>query len=580
MRWQYLYSLEGLGGLWISLAILIVETIIIVLSSPLRTITPQDLATSTPQTLILVMYIVSVFAVPALFAWRTNISRELADIQRHYAPKALIPVRISELKKRIGLILISIPSSVLFTLIGLIYGISYLCLLSLIPVIILAYLVLKPYLAIYKHKTKLDNELCWLLVLLIIAESVGAGWRYLSRRLVESKILPATARELEVIDRDTRIYFPSHIDAMIHRSSLTPNERFGRLLAGYASRIREGGNVLSWLYSWLREEFVRLEFSYKLFAERIASLIGQIGLAIYAILPLISISMASVSGLDIVTHIVILATPLLTMAAYVLRPRTMDKVDLIPSIFSFILLISISILLYRIIGPLSLVLGWCLALIPSLQLYTKIKECEVLQVESIEFLREIIELKRCGYTISAALRYIAKVPTYSSLLRKYLTKIVQLIDLGIPLTHIATFIKTPSFVLRYTLFSLGLIHECGGGNIEAIQHLYESLKHMHTLMSNAKRASLFFDIFAVINTVIVAVISKLIMRLNSISSGLAYSLLSISLSEISSATISLILLISALGYSVVSTTVRRGIPLIEPRQGIFLGIATAMSTLV
>ena len=543
-------------------------------------VTPQDLATSTPQALILIMYLVSVFAVPSLFAWRANISKELADIQRHYAPKALIPVRISELRKKIGLILISIPLSVLFTLIGLIYNINYLCLLSLVPVAILVSLILRPYFAIYRHKTMLDRELCWFLVLLTVAESVGAGWKYLSRRLIESRILPATARELEVIERDSRIYFPSHIDAVLHRSNLTPNERFGRLLAGYASRIRGGGNVLSWLYSWLREEFVRLEFSYKLFAERIASLIGQMGLAIYAIFPLISISMASVAGLDIVVYIVILATPLLTMVAYTLRPRIMDRVSLIPSILSFVLLISIATLLYRLIGPLSLVLGWCLALIPSLQLYAKIRECEVLQMESVEFLREILELKRCGYSIATALRYIAKMPTYSSTLRKYLIKIVQLIDLGIPLTHIATFIQSPSFVLRYTLFSLGLIHECGGGNLEAIQHLYESLKHMHTLLNNAKRASLFFDVFAIVNTIVVMVISRLLMRLSSVSLALTYSLPSIALSKISSVTISLILLISALGYSVISTTVRRGIPLIEPRQGVFLGIAAIMSTLV
>jgi len=580
LKWRYLYSLEGLGGLWISLAILIIETLIIVLKSPLRTMTPQSLSVPTPQTLALFMYLVSVFAIPALFAWRTNISKELANIQRRYAPKALIPVRISELKKKIGLILISIPLSVLFTLVGLIYGVSYLCLLSLIPVAILTSIILRPYLAIYKHRMELDHELCWFLVLLIIAESVGAGWKYLSRRLIESRILPATARELEVIDRDARIYFPSHIDAMLHRSSLTPNERFGRLLAGYASRLREGSNVLSWLYSWLREEFVRLEFNYRLFAERIASLIGQMGLAIYAILPLISISMASITGLNIVTYVVILATPLLTMIAYVLRPRTLDRVSLTPSIISFTLLIFIAILLYKLVGPLSLVLGWCLALIPSLQLYARVKECEALQVESLEFLREIIELKRCGYSIAAAFQYIAKMPTYSSSLRKYLTKIVQLIELGIPLTHIATLIKTPSFVLRYTLFSLGLIHECGGGSIEAIQHLYESLKHMHMLIGNAKRVSLFFDIFAIINTIIVAIISRLIIRLSSVGLTLAYSFPLMTLPEVSSTTISLVLLISALGYSVVSTTVRRGIPLIEPRQGIFLGIAAVMSTLV
>ncbi len=573
---RYLYSLDGLGGLWLSLLILVIETLIILLGpQPLRITSIESIVKPTPQSLVLMTYFISVFTVPALFAWRTGISRELADAQRYYAPKALIPIRISTLKKRISLIIVSIPLSTLSILIGLLYSIPYLYLVSLLPILTLVYMMLRPYFATYRHRSQVEQELCWFIVLLTLSESVGAGWGYLSRRLTESSILPAIARELRVIDRDAKVYFPSHIDAMIHRANVTPSERFGRLLAGYASRIRSGSDVVSWLRAWLYEEFMRLELNFRLFAERTASLVGQLALAVYAIFPLISIGLATVMNLNLVTSIAIIVTPLLTALAYALRPRTMDKLDLRTLIVSYSVLIAVAIALYPIIGVFSLVLGWCLSLIPSFRLYLELREIDKLQTESLELLRDILELRRSGYSIPTAIRYLSRSPSYSSTTRKYLAKVAQLIELGTPLTRIANLIKAPSFMFRYTLFSLGLMQECGGGNLEAIQHLYESLRRMNALINSVKKTSLFFDGFAIANSVIVALISKLISGMSA-----TLTLFPTILARLEPTSIALLLLVAALGYSTISTTVRRGVPLPEPRQGVFLGVAALMSILI
>ncbi len=573
---RYLYSLDGLGGLWLSISILVIETLIILLGpQPLRITSVESIVKPTPQSLVLVTYFISVFAVPALFAWRTGISRELADVQRYYAPKALVPIRISVLKKRISLVIVFIPLSTLSILIGLLYSIPYLYLVSLLPILTLMYMMLRPHFATYRHRSQVEQELCWFIVLLTLSESVGAGWGYLSRRLTESNILPAIARELRVIDRDAKVYFPSHIDAMIHRASVTPSERFGRLLAGYASRIRSSSDVVSWLRAWLYEEFMHLELSFRLFAERTVSLVGQLALAIYAILPLISIGLATVMDLNLVTSIAIIATPLLTALAYALRPHTMDRLNLRSLIASYLVLITVAIALYPIIGVFSLVLGWCLSLIPSFKLYLELREVDSLQTESLELLRDILELRRSGYSIPTAIRYLSRSPSYSPAMRKYLAKVAQLLELGTPLTRIVNLIKSPSFMFKYTLFSLGFMQECGGGNLEAIQHLYESLRRMNALINSVKKTSLFFDSFAIANSVIVVLISKLI-------SGMCttLSLLPTLLTKPEPTSIALLLLVAALGYSTISTTVRRGVPLPEPRQGAFLGVAALMSILI
>ncbi len=573
---RYLYSLDGLGGLWLSLSILVIETFIILLGpQPLRITSIESIVKPTPQSLVLVTYFISVFAVPALFAWRTSISRELADVQRYYAPKALIPIRISTLKKRISLVIVFIPLSTLSILIGLLYSIPYLYLVSLLPILTLIYMMLKPHFATYRHRSQVEQELCWFIVLLTLSESVGAGWSYLSRRLTESNILPAIARELRVIDRDAKVYFPSHIDAMIHRANVTPSERFGRLLAGYASRIRSGSDVVSWLRAWLYEEFMHLELNFRLFAERTASLVGQLALATYAIFPLISIGLATVMDLNLVTSIAIIVTPLLTTLAYALRPRTMDRLDLRPLVASYLVLTMVAISLYPIIGVFSLVLGWCLSLIPSFKLYLELKEIDKLQTESLELLRDILELRRSGYSIPTAIKYLSRSPSYSPTMRKYLAKVAQLIELGTPLTRIANLIRAPSFMLKYTLFSLGLMQECGGGNLEAIQYLYESLRRMNALINSAKKTSLFFDGFAIANSVIVALISKLISGMST-----TLTLIPTILAKLEPTSIALLLLVAALGYSTISTTVRRGVPLPEPRQGMFLGVAALMSILI
>ncbi len=563
---KYLFSLEGLGGLWISLAIMLIETKVL-----LDAISSRATALVKPSALfpLLLSYIASAICLPLVLAWIPGALKELSRVYRRVAERTCSPFRLPKLRTRLAIIGFSIPVSSLCITLSIVFRNPLIAIAGFAPTIIAALIVATPMLLISEHKKRVENELPWLAVLLDLSESVGAGIKFLSDRIRRTRILPAIAREFDAISRDSKLRSYSYIDALIKRSELTPSPRLARFLRGYATRIRSGSDIVQWLRMWILEEFMRSEFSYRLFSERASIMISQLAIGIYVFIPIVVATLGAFSSSAILL-IPIIGTPALVALAYAIRPKNLDSYDRRFLALSIALCIATSIALYPVIRSYSVIIGWLVGILACLKVDSQIRECNTLRRDSFEILNHVTELRRLGLSIPSALRSIIKTVKLSSVTRKRLEEVLQLHELGLSLTETTRYVGTPSFLFKFVIFSLGIMHESGSSDTSVIQRLLETLRRIEVFEDSSRKVALFFDVLAIATIAIVVWIAKVVTSITTFIMSSPASTLKLSLV---SPQLCLLIPIALLGYSLVSTILRSGCIAFELRHLAFLAIA-------
>jgi flagellar protein FlaJ len=554
-------------GFIITLAVLFIETIVMVLNIDRVKINSLNELFIEPLKLIIYMsYILSVVMVPIFIMWSFNAARELIEIYRRFSLRSLSNINVAWIRRNLWLVPILTLFSFLSIVIGIVVSHRYIALLSLVPLVFLIVLILKPIIGVYNHRKSIDIELKWFLIMLSVIEGIGTNIGFLIEKLKKIPILPSIAKEMTVVDRDSKIYFVSHIDAILYRAKITPNEKLRRILLGYASKVREGGDVSTWLKSRIDEEILRNEFGIRLYIERIAITISQIALMIYVILPLIMVSTSMVLNMQLSIVIVVLATPFLISIAYSIRPKTLDLIPIKYVAVPIALYIALSIVLYIFIEGYSLIFSWIGGILASYKVYKISREGEILDRDSLEILKNVIELRRIGYSIIKSLEHIAQSNILDKVTQKRLEVALNKVKQGASLTEIISTIQPTSFLFRYTIFLLGIIHECGGGNDEILQTLYESIYRVKTMESNIRRLSTFFEIFSIANVFIMVwiwkTVSPLITTLSTYLLGTATN----------APSITALIFTSLVCFKLISSVIKRGLPIFEPKDGIALAI--------
>lgn len=560
----------------ITLLVAVCETVVLALNiDKVRVTSIKDIIYTPLNFVVYIAYILSVILIPIVSLYAADFMIKLHEIYRFYIIKSLELESMEFARKWSKVIPALIPIAFLLIIVSILTRIYLLALLALIPFTIYMVLILKPFYDVYNHSKRIDVELPWFLILLIILESVKANVKLLIDRLRNVQILPAIAKELIIVDRDSRLYGLSHISSIIGRASTTPNVRLSSVLSGYASHLRSGGDAISWLKSKLNELLIVNEFSLKLYSERMSSIFGQLMIAVYAILPLITMTVFVINAYLMVALIVSI-TPLLVILVYISQPRSLNSVHALKLIsVPLIVMIAVSVILYRVIGVHSMAIGWILALVVSYKYSGMIKEIEILDRDSIEITKTMVELKENGYDVANAFEYMISTGAINKITKEKLRTALVMLYQGIPLTFIAIKIPSPSFLFRFMLFTLGLTHECGNNDPEVFQILHEYISKIKALRTGVEKTSRFFDIFALINVFIVVWVWRSLKPLyESITVwGLPLNI-SPSLDILYS-----ILYISLLGYTLVSSTLRRGLPFLELKSILFLLVVLIITPL-
>ena len=565
---------EYIVELIITLVVLIGETLAIVLNiDRFKIASLYELASNPVKLIVYTAYVLSIVIVPILVMLSFNAAKELVEIYRRFSLKSLSNVNVNWIRRNIWLVPVLTVLSFTSILLGIITNYRYIVLFSLMPLLPLTIVILKPIIEVYNHRRSIDIELKWFLIMLSIVEGIGTNIGFLIEKLKRAPILKSIAKEMIVIDRDSKIYFLSHIDAMLYRARATPNEKLGRIFMGYASKVREGGNVSAWLKTRIDEEILGSEFSMKLYVERMAITISQIALVIYVILPLIMVSTSMVLNIQFAIVIAVLATPFLISITYSIRPKTLDVIPIKYIVQPVIVYIVLSIILYNIIPGYSLLLSWIVGLVVGYRTYRMVKDVEGLDRDSLEILKNVIELRRSGYSIIKALEYIKQNNILDKATLRNLEIVLNRVVQGNSLAEIGAKIQSPSFLFRYVVFILGVIHECGGGDDEVLRSLYESIYRIKIMENNVKKLSLFFEILSIVNVFIMVwiwrTVSPLVMALNIYLLG-----------DMGASSIPILILISLICFKFISSVIKRGLPIFEPRDCIAIAIGAIAVNLI
>ncbi|MEM1541964.1 MAG: hypothetical protein QW101_07365 [Ignisphaera sp.] len=558
------------------LSIVILETAILVINIDDIKVSSFDEFPHNPNKLgIYLGYTLSVILLPFVSVASLNVIKSVRNIYRSLAVKSLRFNSIEIAIKYVNILITMLPLTLLLMVSGIIFRLYVFTLFSLVPLIFLGYVIAKPFVDVYDHSKNIENELKWFLILMIVTESVRANIGFLIDKLKRTRILSAITKELTVINRDSLLYLPSYIDSFIHRAKYTPNSRLSNMFTGYASRLRSGGDTVSWLRSKLGEELTISEFSAKLYSERISNIFGQIMLALYALLPLVAISTYALN----ITTVMLLntaVTPLLVLTMYTIRPKSLDIFPMKHLFITLTVMVLSSLLLYVFMGSISLAIGWILALILSHRYRSILKEISILEKDCIEIMKLMVELRRNGYDVAKAIEYIISTNTLNETTKRKLRLALTMLRQGVSLTETSMKIPTHSFLFKFTLFTLGLVHECGGGDPEVFQAVYEYINKISILQNAVKKISTLFDVFALVNTVLIVWIWRTLIPLHT----------SLSYMGIGSAfgidinMLYLLIYSSLLGYTMVSSTLRTGLPVIEFRSIAFLAIGTLLPLLL
>jgi len=422
--------------------------------------------------------------------------------------------------------------------------------------------VIKPLLSVSSHSKSLEVELKWFLLLFLALEHVKAGIQYAIEKLSKIKLLPAISKELKIIHRDTLVYFTSHVEALIHRAKLTPSQPLRRILLGYSMRVRSGGDTVAWLKTVLNEELVKEEWALRNYSERVALIVLQVSTALFVLLPTLAVAIPVVSP-SIVMLIAVLGAPALSLLAHAVRPKRLDSVEKLNILAPLLVLTTLSPLLHLVLGPQGVVFSWIAAAILSLNGYRVLNEVRELDLAALEMLKNIAELRKYGLEIPRALKFIAQSRALSPRAQKRVEKLMELLDAGHSFEEAVSILKTPSHTFNFTVLYLGLLHECGGGDEEVIQMTYEYLYRFKTHEDLIKRSSYIFDLFAIANLFILVWVWRAVRLLISQWQYLAYA----PTVTITSGVIGLVMAVSMISYSIVSSIVRSGVPVLEtPRE--------------
>ncbi|NPA97189.1 MAG: type II secretion system F family protein [Crenarchaeota archaeon] len=564
---RYVLSLEGLGGLWISIATTLLETKFLVdfisRETPSRTLSPDMLS-------MLLAYIASVIGLPLVLAWIPGALKELSKMYRAFAERSCLPFRIPKLRTRLSLLGFAIPISSLCVVASIVLSNPLLALAGFVPTLIASLVILAPVVALGEHRRRIDTELPWFAVLLDLSESVGAGIKFLGERIRRTRILPAISKELDAIARDARLRSSSYIDSLMRRADLTPSYRLSRFLRGYASRLRSGSPIVQWLRMWILEEFMRSEFSYRMFSERASIMISQVAIGIYVFVPVVMAALGALSS-PLMLIVPVVGTPALIALAYAIRPKTMDCIDRKHIVLPAILCIATSIMLFPLLKGYAVIAGWLLGIVAGIKAYSQVRECSMLRRDSFDILNYVTELRRIGLSIPSALKQISKESKLHKISRRRIEEVLQLHELGVPLTETIRYVRTPSFMFKFVVFSLGIMHESGASDPSVIQRLLETLRRIDVLEESSRKVALLFDALSVATIGIVIWIAKTLAGIVSVTS--TYTLAATLQVFPVAPQLSLLIPIALLGYSIVSTILRTGAPIFELRQVAFLAIA-------
>jgi archaeal flagellar protein FlaJ len=401
-----------------------------------------------------------------------------------------------------------VPVSIVgITLYLLTSTVTFLAITPLPILIMLGFLVL-PKSKASDRASNLDREMPFAAAYTSVMSSGGIAPYTSFKRLSEVDLMPAMRVESREILKDVEIFGVDPLTALENAAKRTPLDGFKDFLAGYASTVVVGGDIVHFLERKAEDIFKGRALKVKAAAERLGMLLEtfiivmvMMSLCFYILFSVQQISSGSgvsdggTSAINGILMYTFLFTPLLSMLfiylAHSMQPKS-PVIDMRPyKVFGVCSVIGIVLflLLTNFMGSTQLPLftqlqaiGVDLPVAISLSLFVVTAPAAIVHMRSQRkrnsmengvnnFLRDLTEVRKTGLSPEKCIESLSKrdYGTFSPELRK----ISSDISWGIPIKQVMMdFLKrTKSWMVQIVMFLLVETIDVGGGTIGMIEAL-------------------------------------------------------------------------------------------------------------
>ena len=289
-----------------------------------------------------------------------------------------------------------------------------------------------------------------------------------------------------------------------------PHDLYQSTILQATSVQRTGGNVSAALEDKMKEALRRMEESFVRYSS-FASMIGEVAVILLFIMP-VSIALTSILNPDIAVGLTLIATttvaPVLGVILYmVIRATSPAKYD-IYDVKPFMVSLAISSgaassVVFMLVGapmPVSLSAGGLLAsLVLYLHFRPQVAEVEQTEKELRRFLRDIVELRRLGHSISVSLVRVS-ANTYKPYFRQLVSRVAGRVSMGLAIWQAGN--QARSWLARMSFFLLHAIEVSGGGSPHLIERFTDTLRGYEVARASARGRMMLFSFIAMLGPLI------------------------------------------------------------------------------
>ncbi len=324
-----------------------------------------------------------------------------------------------------------------------------------------------------QRREGVERELPFFSILVNVMGSAGVPMYAVFEAVADSRVFPYVREEGLLLRRDVKVFGKDPNDAIESLAAIHPSNRFGSFLAGYASKVRSGGDMPAYLAGESGSLLRELEERWSRYAER-AGVVGSMMITVFGLLPLLLMVVGvfspgtAVEGLLFFTAV---GVPTFTVLLVYMAGRMQPVADL--AVYGKV---KLSVLASAPGLALALVTHqfWVSAAVGvflfsavyGLSVRAQMREMKETDDALPEFLKDLLEFRRQEYDLSKSLAAMASKNRYNPTFDKIMARMLIQLKAGVPVDELRHEPKTR--LAKMAFLVIGEMARSGGGSVDTV----------------------------------------------------------------------------------------------------------------
>ncbi|RLE51772.1 MAG: hypothetical protein DRJ33_05190 [Candidatus Methanomethylicota archaeon] len=357
-----------------------------------------------------------------------------------------------------------------------------------------------------------EEELPYLALYASIAQGMGIPLYESIRKLAHTGLFPYLTKESLIIDRNINLIGMDPATAMIRTIRKHPSRKFKDLVYGYTSILKSGGDLCRYLEECAKNLLSDLKFRWKLYADQ-ATNIGESLTIIFLMSTIVIVAGSMIMPINTVELLVkynYFILPAMTITSYslihLIQPKIKDSFK--PKLTQLILaFIPTSLTCYiLIIEPWvkTLLCLLCLSIAVYVPYYKYSREVYGIDSSLEDFLRDIIEMRKIGYSVSKAILYISSQRNYNKSLDSLIKALSSIIRVKGSL--IDAYKTAKSWLSKFTLWVLNEVELIGNAPPITLEELISFIRGVNEARREAKKLFTLYEVLVYVTPFFLALV--------------------------------------------------------------------------